>query len=308
MINFVVAGAPERAARLRCLDPDKDWRAFNGGVECWSPQTYHRLKAGPIRVELSHEFRTDCINIAYNSELKSVGRQANIFVVGVRADNVALPWCNLEVVQNKSQVSPRAAFIPLWPQSGLIARNSARGNRLRRLSYHGLLYNHSTRVLHRASDYFKSGLFKVKGELERACEKLDIEFVEKGPEFWNDYSDIDAVVGLREFGEHAFASKPATKLVNAWLAGAPFIGGSDSAFSQIGAPEFDYFRVVSPKALEAALKRLRDDESLFASMIERGNRMAAMYDTDSVRTYWHHHLRYFVQAHFEDWRSHGPGP
>lgn len=113
-----------------------------------------------------------------------------------------------------------------------------------------------------------------------------MELVHKGADAWNDFSDVDIVLGLREIGSRPFNTKPPTKLINSWLAGVPFIGGADSAYMQIGSPGFDYLRVTSREQLAQAIETLKQDSAYSQRMVERGAVSGQAYRSDVVTERW----------------------
>ena len=228
-------------------------------------QTYLRLTSAGEEVELSGTFQRDAINIAHVSELSLLERPRGCFVAGVRADYPTRRWCNFHIVQNKSQVCKNSVWIPHWPQPSLIPRDCARGSRIERVAYHGLNVNHYTRIARRAS-----GFFRVRTEIQGICNELDLDLVERGPERWNDFRDVDVALGLRAFGKRSFDTKPPTKLIDAWLAGAVFIGGNDSAYKQVGIPGVDYLLAKTPAEVRAWLRELKDNAALQGRLTAQG--------------------------------------
>jgi len=89
------------------------------------------------------------------------------------------------------------AYVPHWPQAGLIPCNDV-SRRLHRIGYMG-----------RIDDADK---FQRFGSKLRAA---GFEFVVRGPAEWHNYSDLDAVVSLRFLSKIRIRRKPPTKLMNA---------------------------------------------------------------------------------------------
>ncbi|NNJ84382.1 MAG: hypothetical protein HKP13_05520, partial [Gammaproteobacteria bacterium] len=237
--------------RILALDVERDWRFFEGGIAAWIVQTFLALRDSDQPVEIANRFDSRCINFAHVSQLRQLERPRGCFVVGIRADYPPVRWCQYHVVQNQMQVGPRTAWLPHWPQPGLIPRDPGRGARIERVGYFGRTVNHYTRFFRRASGYFR-----VRNTVRDICFRLGIDLVERGPDRWNDYSDVDVVLGIRDFGDKPYNNKPPTKIVNAWLADALFIGGSDSAFLQVGKPGVDFLRATRPEMLERHLCHL----------------------------------------------------
>lgn len=134
----------------------------------------------------------------------------------------------------------------------------------------------------------------MRDTAERTRSALGLSLVERGPTCWNDYSDIDVVLGLRAFGRSSFDTKPATKMVNAWLAGAPFIGGRDSAFSQIASPGKEYLVAYSPETLREALATLIKDRSYYENLRKAGIEKGREFTAPAVTQAWVQILNFVI--------------
>lgn len=290
-IVFVVPGASsDELKRIQALDIDRDWRFFEDGVAAWIVQTYLYLRKNSNFVSIDSEFSRDGINVSHVKHLSGLQRPSGAFVVGVRADYPPVRWCQWHIVQNQSQVAGRALWMPHWPQPGLIPRSGTRGDRVERVAYFGRHVNHYSRLWRRPS-----GWYKVRDIAERTCSAFGLTLVERGPDSWNDYSDVDVALGLRAFGRARFNTKPPTKLVNAWLAGVPFIGGRDSAFSQIGEPNEEYLIADSPDALHVAVARLVEDKHCYASLRNAGIGIGLEFEASSVTQAWTRQLNLIIK-------------
>jgi hypothetical protein len=102
------------------------------------------------------------------------------------------------------------------------------------------------------------------------------------PEKWHDYSEADAVVAVRpcdrfhkESRDYSFTNrKPASKLLNAWTAGAPAILSPDSEFEDLQRSELDYLEARSVPEIVSQLVRLKADPALRKAMADNGKRRA----------------------------------
>lgn len=286
---------------MRKLCPDLQPNEFNSGPECWILQTYIRLSRLGLTAQLSNHCVPSAVNICFNSELRNGLRCENCFIIGVRADYPSVKKADLQIVQNKAQIGEDSFWLPLWPQSGILKRSRlGKPHHVRRVAYFGRNVNHYTRILREAS-----GWFKVRQAVLNACNDLQLELVERTSGDWNDFSDIDVAVGIRSFGRRGYDTKPASKLINAWLAGVPFVGGADSAFLQIGSPGFDYLRVTSAEELAMSLERLKSEPDFYNSIVDRGKVMSAPYDHEQIGQLWLGLLKGEVLARYSEWLSVG---
>lgn len=171
--------------------------------------------------------------------------------------------------------------MPLWPQPGLIPRDNARGCSVKTIGYFGREINYYSRIFHKPS-----GFFKVRDAVLRVANTLGLLLIERGPNNWNDFHDIDIVIGIRSFDTNNYDTKPPSKLINSWLAGIPFIGGYDSAFCQIGSPGKDFIRVTNEKELLYNLDLLSRDPIYYDNFVSRGKLMSEKFTRQSIIDRW----------------------
>src|SRR5436309_1927650 len=84
----------------------------------------------------------------------------------------------------------------------------------------------------------------------------------------------DAVLVLAVRPEGRSTNKPASKLVNAWLAGVPALLGPEIAYRELRRSELDYCEVSSLAEAQAAVDRLLGDPGLYNAMVENGRARA----------------------------------
>ncbi len=147
-------------------------------------------------------------------------------------------------------------YLPSWPQPGLRARDPSRGATFRNVMFFGEEYGLNPEI---ADKSFKAW-----------CDANDLEFrcVERSK--WYDYSDCDVVLAIRSFNnESTHSDKPASKLVNAWLAGVPAILGGESAYRFEGTPGEDYLEALTIDDVKEHLLNLKTDAVLATSIVKR---------------------------------------
>ncbi len=216
------------------------------------------------------------------------------FLVTVVADFLPHPGAHVQIVQNAAHARrlPGASFLPHWPQPNLIPRHPGRGTRFESLGFFGDPDNLCPELRDPA---FQEMLARETGA------RIEI----RGAERWHDYSDVDAVVAIRDFSRARHIGKPATKLYNAWLAGVPCIGGSDSAFSAEAVPGRDYLRVTSPSEFVSAVKLLKSDPALREALTASGHKKTASRSRDAVRDLWSDWISKTLPQEREKWRRSG---
>ena len=285
-VVFFLADEPDIHA-IGTLDPDRDLRHFRHGERSWVAQTFLRLRAAGFPVILTDippERGMVVFHAKHKHELAraAVGRPELVFVA-IRADNSSALLADFEVLQNGRFEDGRRRFtIPFWPQPGLISRDPGRGSRIETVGYIGLEEN-----LH---PDFRTDSWP------RQLAALGIEWVCRRTRFramgdpalidWEDYSRIDVVLTVRPTCRELEFAKPASKLVNAWRAGAPALVGAEYACREIRLSDDDYIEVRCQTDAIVALSRLKRDPGLYSRMVINGRRRAAEFTHEALVDRW----------------------
>ena len=245
-------------------------------AQCWVYQTWCHLRREGVNIGLLHEMPEEGAVIALTGNIPSSFRTtARLFIAGIVADGLPNPRASLNIVQNAQHARylPSSLFMPLWTQPGLIERSKDRFAAFERVAFFGDRGNVASEL---AGETWKRQLASETGCV----------FEIRGAEGWHDYSDVDAVIAVRDFRGGRQLHKPATKLYNAWLAGVPFIGGSDSAYAAEGSPGRDYLVASSPEEALSHLRELKDNPSLRASLVGQGKKKGSNYTVEAVTARW----------------------
>lgn len=269
-VSFLLPGESDLGA-LRRLDPDRDHEQLKRGERAWVLQTYLRLAAAGLPVELTAEPPADGLVLFHSKHRRWVAARAKAMreavLVGIRGDLHPAAIATFEIVQNGVFADGRRCFhVPHWPQPGLVPRDAERGDDIRRISYKGF-----SRNLRRG--------FRGRRWL-RYLEERGIDWNFGSAEFagaatddlrlgWHDYRSVDLVLAVRPRSLRMHSNKPATKLLNAWLAGVPAILGPEIAYRQLRRSPLDYVEVRTVSEAIATVERLRDDPELYRQMRER---------------------------------------
>lgn len=245
-------------------------------AQCWIFQTWALLKRSGFATELVHEMPDEGIVISLTGCLPSDFRtRPQLFVAGIVADGLPHPGAHVQILQNSAHAKrfPGAAFMPLWPQPNIVPRNTNRGGTFERVAFFGDEGNLAAEL---RDPRWREKLSSVTGAA------LEIRTAAR----WHDYSDVDAVIAIRDFRGARHLHKPATKLCNAWLAGVPFVGGADSAYAADGHPGTDYLVARSPDEALTALENIRNDSSLRTRLVAEGVRTAQNFSVDAITARW----------------------
>jgi hypothetical protein len=240
----------------------------------WVLQTYLYLKAAGVPVTLRNEMPArgvivthfDCVDYGFKPSPEQ-------YLVVLLVDReVPHPRAHLHVLHNPLQRLPmglRHAYMPPWPQIGLVPRDAARGDRFETLGYFGYPHNLHPDL---STDAFQDEL--------RA---LGLRLVVPPPAEWHDFSGIDCLVAIRNFGRDVpHYNKPSLKLINGWLAEVPTILGHETAYRAEGQPGRGYLEATDAAEVLAALRELRDDPARRHALVAHGR--AAMRDFEVDRT------------------------
>lgn len=267
---------------------------FRRGIENWIVQTYLRLRrplrAKGIEARIADAFEPGALCVAHRDDLNRYADPLHdCFVVGARADRPPVRVADLEVVQNELQVdSPRARLIPHWPQPGLVRRDVSRGTRVERIAYMGRVGSVPAWYSDAA---FSAGLGKMGIELEIRDDR------------WHDYSGIDVLLAHRSETPVLLRNKPASKLVNAWLAGVPSVLSPEPAFEQLRRGPLDFIATRDARSTLEALGAIASDAALYRAMVENGLARGRDFDVEAVRGRW---MSFFLDdalPAFERWRA-----
>jgi hypothetical protein len=270
--------------RALTLDPDRDWTDLRRAREVWIVQTWNRLCRKGFKPTLSDQAPATGI-IVYHKEdqrvlLDRLPRGATPVLVGVRADFRSCTYADFEVLQNGYFADGRRSFfIPHWPQPGLIPRDAQRRDRMERIAYKGYVGNLAAEF---RSERWRKFLQRQNMIFEDDA-VLDDAFDHPIQTRFHDYHEVDLVLAVRP-GESR--NKPASKLVNAWLAGIPALLSPDYPFEELRQSPLDFLAVRNLAEAEAAVLRLKRETGLFREMIEHGRLRGAQFTVDKITQFW----------------------
>lgn len=267
------------------LDPDRDWSRFKTAQQGWILQTYLRLRAAGADVALASTLPDTGLLVFYAAHKRLVRRlwtpQCRCLLVAVRGDRREVDIGDVEILQNPSFAQPpRRIVVPHWPMPGLMGRDPSRGTRLEIVAFKGARKNLHPQL--------------TGPEWERKMRALGLSWQdssaasegERAPEAWRDFRTVDALVAVRPPQRDAYPGKPATKLINAWLAGVPAILGPESAYMKLRESELDFLIAVDANQTLSALRLLKDNPEQYRAMVDNGQRRAREYDVTATTKCW----------------------
>jgi hypothetical protein len=262
----------------------------------WTVKTYGYLSKMGFPCRLTHELPDEGVIVTHREFFKNtmIPNRRQLFVCAV-ADFWRHPFAQLHIVQNPSDplllhAKPAwpATRIPLWPESGLIPRDPARGDLLVNVGYFGLPP--------RLAPQLRSEKFATR------LREHGFNFRIVPRDRWNDFSDTDAVLAVRSFAPVSWHKFPPSKLYNSWLAGVPALLGSETAYQAERRSEYDYFEVHSADEVLETLLRLRGDARLRAAVARNCAERAVGVSPLRVAETWIAFLTNVAAPALQDWQ------
>lgn len=269
----------------------------NAGVLNWSLQAFLGLQEAGFPCQLVSSIPDKGIIIAHKDCWPArVQPSRHQLFVCIKADRSLYPFAQVHIVQNRHDdilsipwYSRHVHYMDHFPQAGLIPRRSARGTELASAAYMG--------TLPELESCFQSPRWTDD------LRAIGVRWMQKPYRQWTDYSDVDVVFAVRRFQGRRHARKPATKLVNAWLAGAPAILGPESAYRDLRKSDLDFIEASDYDGALEAVRRLKNDPQLFAAMVENGLGRAREYTREKVIASWEKLIRGSLFLELDRWSA-----
>lgn len=262
----------------------------------WEWATYFHLKNAGHAVELVDEMPQDGIVIVSACMYPLLQKPPqNVILISTLADSPPRFFAHIHVSQNPWQHRdypkpfgyPIWRFINIWPQPGIIPRDKSRGDKFERIGFFG------------HKDQLERSLQTVEFSNALAKQGLTLEIVDRD---FNDYSNIDAVIAIRDFTGNPQYHKPNSKLINGWAAGVPVLATNESAFKAMKESLLDFIEVGSSEDLIAGLTKLKNDPLLVKKMVENGYKRVQDYTQEKILRDWEKLLFTDAQQLYAQWQ------
>lgn len=274
-------------------DPDTLYNRIKNNEDCWIILTYLHLKRKGLNVFISDKFVPGQICVASTLDFGVRALFSNAFIVGCRGDGFKTHLCNFSIVQNKANLeSETDALVPLWPQPGLIPRAKERNQTIETIVFKGS----------------RSNLYKdfCSSEFQHELEMLGVKLIIHGreePLMWHDYHTDDLVLAVRDLTEKDALVKPASKLINAWIAGVPALLGPEPAFRDLRRSPLDYIEVTTPNTALDAIRMLKAKPELYQDMVINGQKRAEDFTPEKIAQRWYDILSGPVTDQYKQWKK-----
>ncbi|MGK7950494.1 MAG: glycosyltransferase [Xenococcaceae cyanobacterium] len=295
---------PKGSVNQLNLQDNLDWtdiakarRFLSGNFTSWILTTYFQLKKTGFSCKFIDYIPHEGIVIADRDTLgNKYPYLGKAMLICAKGDREFHPSAHLHVVHNPFEFKYKKNkvwnpyYIPHWTQPGLITRVQERGTLVKNLAFMGSRSNFTQEL--------KSERW-IKALETLGCQWYPIF----EPSKWNDYSNIDVVVAVRSFDGQTYNHKPASKVVNSWLAGVTAIVAPESAFMAIRKSELDFLAVNSLDETIEAVKSLKNNPELYLSMIKNGKDRAQEFSEDQIRKQWITFFKKYAFVEYEKWLS-----
>jgi hypothetical protein len=259
-------------------------------------QTYVNLRRSGLAVRLVERPKEEALNVVSSIDLQISDHTSQAFILAFRGDWARPELADMTLTMNAAIATRRHEhYMPHWIQTGLLPRDPERGTRLENLVFKGDLVNLDPRF---AGDAFRDELAAM-GVTFRAQPYVH----ETKSSGWHDYRDVDAVLAIRNIAGTEMATKPASKLINAWAAGVPAFLGSEPAFQEIRRSDLDYVKIATPEQAIAEIRRLKESPEQYAAMVDNGTARAADFTNARIAQRWHAMLAGPAEARYREWLS-----
>ena len=209
---------------------------YKSGLDCWILKTFWKLKEykSDLNIHLVNYIPDEGIIIFHKGFFpKDIMPSNTQLFVCVQADYGRHQYAQYHIAQNPLGVSnlnfskrsffeeklfsfTKSYFIAHWNQNDIIKRNFFRGESFKNVSFYGIDQNFPQKLLEPS---FKEKLKK---------EGIDLKIITDSDQ-WNDYSETDCVLAIRDFENKPHYNKPFSKIINSYLAGVPVIAGNESS-------------------------------------------------------------------------------
>ena len=207
---------------------------FSTSIDHWVLETYYQFKKyfSELNVTIGGVIPDEGVVFMHSNHFpKNVKPSLKQFFVSFQVDIGRLPYAHFHIAHNPFQLNPvfspwitidtpytfaKTLYIDPWPIESIIKRPFDRGNVVKKISFHGNKVNSPKEI--QSSDFSKY----------LAERDMEIKFYFK-PYEWNDFSETDLSICIRNFTSKPYYSKPFLKITNSLLANVPVVAGKESS-------------------------------------------------------------------------------
>lgn len=209
---------------------------YKSGLDCWILKTYLILKENKTKWNIAIGDSIPEVGIILFHKgffPKNIIPSKNQLFVCIQADYGRYKYAQCHVLQNPAGLNNfkfskksyfeqklfpfvKNNFVSHWNQDNIISRDKSRGLLFENVCFYGVPQNFPKEIMNQD---FKDQL---------SNEGIVLNIITDSAK-WNDYSQADCVLAIRDFGNKAHFNKPFSKIINGYLAGVPVIVGNESS-------------------------------------------------------------------------------
>lgn len=271
---------------------------FVMGLENWVLKTYLNLKKSNenLDVHLVNYIPEEGILIFHSGHFpKNIRPTEKQLFVCVQADYSRHRYAQIHVLQNPKGVRnfkfskksffehrffsfTEDIFMPHWNQDCIIPRNKDRESVFENLCFFGWPQNLSNE------------LFNKEFEKKLLDEGIQIKIMDS--KNWNNYSEADCVIAIRDFKGKSHYNKPFTKIINSYKAGVPVISGYESSALYLKEELGINLPIVNDinDFLDVVVD-VKNNYSTYLNSIPRDNVKLKQFQDEEILVKWHQFLK-----------------
>ena len=261
------------------------------GADCWILKTYLILKKNnkELNISIGNSIPEKGIIIFHKGFFSDeIYPAKNQLFVCIQADYGRHKYAQCHIMQNPAglnnfKFSKKSFFeenifsftenfsLALWNQINIISRNFSREEIFKNVCFYGVKQNFPKELL--------DATFVDKLSKEGIVLKVITDENQ-----WNDYSEADCVLAIRDFNNKPHFNKPFSKIINGYLAGVPVISGNESSAVYLKKKaKINLPIVTSPdECFEAIIKLRREYVSRLAEVKEDNKKLYIYHDGEIV--------------------------
>lgn len=266
---------------------------FVSNEDIWIIRTYLELKVRGGNPTIGEHPEKDSINIIDNVTAGSKGYKSGYFYVACRTDGYIPRLSQCFIRQNTlDDGCSNSFFIPQWAQPGIISRDCKREG-ISTLAFFGQPKGNLAESLQTSA-------------FMNALRERGLKFIIRGKSdtnvSWNDYSDIDLIIAVRDINLELLKTKPISKVSNGWLAGVPTIVGEEPVLQAVKEHELDF--LVARNSLEVldVIDKLLSQPVMYQGMLSRCKVMATKWNDEQTAQQWIEQLT-CIETLFTVWQG-----
>ena len=267
---------------------------YKSGLDCWILKTFWKLKEykNDLNIHLVNYVPDEGIIIFHKGFFpKAIVPSNTQLFVCIQADYGRHQYAQYHIAQNPLGVgnfnfSKRSFFeeklfsfvknnfVPHWNQDSIISRDKSRGLLFENVCFYGVPQNFPKEII--------SQDFKDKLSNEGVVLKIITDSAQ-----WNDYSETDCVLAIRDFNSKSHFNKPFSKIINSYLAGVPVIAGNESSSIYLkNKLKIDMPIVKSKEECFEAIKVLKNEYKKRLNEVQIDNEKLFLFKDNAIVLEW----------------------